>query len=200
MGNNPEGPEAIDLGLPSHLKWASCNVGATSPEEFGDYFAWGEIKPKTTYDWSTYKWCCRDSYDSMTKYCTSPRYGTVDNTTILDPEDDAAHENWGGAWRMPTQAELDELCDECRWEWTTHDGVSGYCIKGPNGNSIFLPAAEYRGVGYVKDTIPIGYYWTSSLSMYFSDGAYSLNFIPDGKFGGSFLPRSSGRSIRPVCQ
>lgn len=87
--------EAIDLGLPSGLKWASCNVGASSPEEYGGYFAWGEIEEKSDYSWDTYKWC-KGSSESMTKYCTNSNYGTVDNKTILDPEDDVAHVKWGG--------------------------------------------------------------------------------------------------------
>ncbi|MBO5975390.1 MAG: hypothetical protein J6P95_06730, partial [Paludibacteraceae bacterium] len=96
----------IDLGLPSGLKWATCNVGADSPEEYGDYFAWGETTSKTTYDWSTYKWC-NGSYYTMTKYCDNSYYGIVDDKTVLDPEDDAAFVNMGGSWRMPTKAEQD---------------------------------------------------------------------------------------------
>ena len=102
------GHEYVDLGLPSRIKWATCNVGATTPEEYGDYFAWGETEPKDNYDWSTYKWC-NESNATMTKYCTDSSYGTVDNKTVLELEDDAAYVNWGGNWRMPTKAELDEL-------------------------------------------------------------------------------------------
>ena len=112
----PESPEKeykyVDLGLPSGTLWADRNVGADSPEAYGDYFAWGETTPKSTYNWSTYKWCNGDRY-TMTKYCTSSSYGTVDNKTVLDPEDDVAHVKWGGIWRMPTKAEMLELQDRC---------------------------------------------------------------------------------------
>ncbi|MBR5532185.1 MAG: T9SS C-terminal target domain-containing protein, partial [Bacteroidales bacterium] len=129
--------EYVDLGLPSGIKWATCNVGANSPEDYGDYFAWGETEPKDYYDWSTYKYC-NGSYDIMTKYFTDSDYGTVDNKTTLELTDDAAHVNWGGNWRMPTKAEQDELrnTDNCTWEWTTLNGVEGYkVISKKNGNS-----------------------------------------------------------------
>ena len=90
------------------VKWATCNVGATKPEEYGDYFAWGETDPKSTYDWSTYKYC-NGSSSTLTKYNTDNSQGTVDNKTTLDLSDDAARANWGDSWRMPTDAELTEL-------------------------------------------------------------------------------------------
>ena len=102
------GHEYVDLGLPSGIKWATCNVGATTPEEYGDYFAWGETQPKDYYDWSTYKYCNGDEY-SITKYCTRSTYGTVDIKTTLELSDDAARVNWGGKWRMPTIEEQKEL-------------------------------------------------------------------------------------------
>ena len=132
--------EAIDLGLPSGTKWANMNVAASTPEEYGGYYAWGETEEKDNYSWSTYKWC-RGSYDTQTKYCTDSSYGTVDNKTVLDPEDDVAHVKWGGTWRMPTLDEQKELLNKCTWNWTTQNGVNGYKGTGPNGNSIFLPAA-----------------------------------------------------------
>ncbi len=140
------GHEYVDLGLPSGLKWATCNVGATAPEAYGDYYAWGETAPKTIYNWSTYKWC-NGSYDTQTKYCTSSSYGTVDNKTVLDLADDAARANWGGAWRMPTDEEWTELRENCTWTWTNLNGKNGYEVKGANGNSIFLPAAGKKNVG-----------------------------------------------------
>ena len=93
--------EWVDLGLTSGTLWATCNVGATAPEDYGDYFAWGETEPKEDYSWSTYKWC-NGSYKTQTKYCTNSKYGTVDDKTELEPEDDAAFVNWGSTWRMPT--------------------------------------------------------------------------------------------------
>lgn len=192
------GYEYIDLGL--SVKWATCNVGASKPEDYGDYFAWGETGSKETYDYSTYKWC-KGSYDTMTKYCTSSSYGTVDNKTTLDLEDDAAHVNWGGNWRMPTEAEQDELrnTNNCTWTWTTQNGVKGYKVTSKkNGNSIFLPAAGYRGDSDLNYAGSYGYYW-SSLSRSDSNYAYYLYFSSSGvSWGGDF--RYYGRSVRAVCE
>ena len=110
----PDEHEWVDLGLPSGTLWATCNVGADNPEDYGDYFAWGETEPKVIYNWSTYKWC-NGSVNTMTKYCTDSGYGTVDNKTELDPADDAATVNWGTSWRMPTLEQLDELLTKCTW-------------------------------------------------------------------------------------
>ena len=154
--------EWVDLGLPSGTLWATMNVGASSPEDYGDYFAWGETSPKSVYNWSTYKWC-NGSETTLTKYCTSSSLGTVDNLTELQPEDDAASVNWGSSWRMPTLAQLEELISECTWTWTTRNGVNGMLVTGPNGNSIFLPGAgafadnEFGGDGLV------GYYWSRTI-------------------------------------
>ena len=184
----------VDLGL--SVKWATCNVGATKPEEYGNYYAWGETSPKTTYDYSTYKWC-NGSYDTMTKYCTDSDYGTVDNKTVLDPEDDAAAVNMGGSWRMPTAEEQKELIDECTWTWTTLNGVNGYNVEGSNGNSIFLPAAGCRYDGDLLDAGSLGYYWSSSLGTGDSDGAYNLHFSSVDVVWNDY-DRSSGRSVRGV--
>ena len=115
------GHEYVDLGLPSGLKWATCNVGASSPEDYGDYYAWGETETKSTYNWSTYKWC-NGSSSTLTKYCTDSSRGTVDDKTTLDLEDDVAHVKWGGDWRMPTRQNYSELIYNCIWEWTTQGG------------------------------------------------------------------------------
>ena len=187
---------AVDLGLPSGLKWATCNVGATKPEEYGDYFAWGETKTKSSYSYYNYKWS-NDGYNNFTKYNTSSDYGTVDNKTVLELADDAARANWGGAWRMPTDAEWTELRENCTWTWITKNGVNGYEVKSEaNGNSIFLPAAGYRvdglyGVG--SD----GYYWSSSLNTGNPYDAWSVNFysVYVRRYNNV---RDSGRSVRPV--
>ena len=198
----PEEPatssRAIDLGLPSGLKWASCNVGATAPEEFGGYYAWGETEEKEDFSWSTYKYC-NGSYDSMTKYCTDSYDGTIDNKTTLEPEDDVAHVQWGGSWRMPTKAEQDELRNNCTWNWTTLNGVNGYRITGPNGNSIFLPAAGYRDGSEVYYQGYCGHYWSSSLSSDSSYDACGLAFYSSGYDWDSGL-RYLGQSVRPVCE
>ena len=188
--------EAIDLGL--SVKWASHNVGATKPEEYGGYYSWGETEEKDDYSWSTYKWC-NGSYDSMTKYCTDSEYGTVDGKTTLDPEDDVAHVKWGGTWRMPTLAEQTELRTECTWEWTTLNGVNGMKVTGPNGNSIFLPAAGSRYGTDFYDGGSYGDYWSGSLGGYGSDYAYGLNFISGGNDWDSSY-RHYGFSVRPVSE
>ena len=189
--------EAIDLGL--SVKWASFNVGASNPEEYGGYYAWGETEEKINYDWSTYKWC-NGSYDTQTKYCTSSSYGTVDNKTVLDPEDDVAHVKWGGSWRMPTLDEQKELLNNCTWKWTTRNGVNGYTVTGPNGNSIFLPAAGYRFGTEVSYRRSGGNYWSSSLYSYYSYYAYDLFFGSGGYFWYADDGRYYGLSVRPVSE
>ena len=190
--------EAIDLGLPSGIKWASCNVGATSPEEYGGYYAWGETEEKSNYGISTYKYC-NGSYNSMTKYCTNSYYGTVDNKTTLEPGDDVAHVKWGGSWRMPTQAEQDELRNNCTWTWSTLNGVNGYRVTGPNGNSIFLPAAGCRVVTAVLYQGSYGNYWSSSLYSYGNSHAYYLYFY-SSDYDWNDNSRYYGQTVRPVSE
>ena len=191
----------VDLGLPSGTLWATCNVGAENPEDYGDYFAWGETEPQpqsvNSYTWSSYKWC-NGSSSTMTKYCTSSSYGTVDNKTVLDPEDDAAHVQWGGNWRMPTKAEQDELRTQCTWTWTTLKGVEGYEVTGPNTNYLFLPAAGCRGYSSLYNVGSDGDYWSSSLNTSNSGGAYGVNFYSSNVDWNSGY-RYFGLSVRPVC-
>ncbi len=187
----------VDLGLPSGLLWATCNIGADSPEDYGDYFAWGETEIKSTYNWSTYKWC-NGSSNTLTKYNTDSDYGTVDNKTVLDPEDDAARANLGGDWRMPTEAELRELEDKCTWTWATQGGKNGYRVTGPNGKSIFLPAAGYYHNGSLNYAGSLGYYWSSSLYTDYPYNAYNLNFN-SGAVLMYYYSRYYGQSVRPVC-
>lgn len=187
----------VDLGLSSGLLWATCNVGADKPEDYGDYFAWGETETKSTYNWSTYKWC-NGSYNTLTKYNTDSDYGTVDNKTVLDPEDDAARANWGGDWRMPTREEMNELYANCPSEWTTQNGVNGRKFTGPNGESIFLPAAGFYSSGSLNYAGSYGYYWSSSLSTDYPNGAYYLYFN-SGDVGMGSSHRDYGLSVRPVC-
>ena len=188
----------VDLGL--SVKWATCNVGATTPEGYGNYYAWGETTPKTTYDWSTYKYC-NGAWNTMTKYCKSSNYGTVDNKTTLELTDDAAHVNWGGSWRMPTLAEQNELMDtnNCTWTWTTQNGVNGYKVTSKkNGNSIFLPAAGYRLGSNLYSAGSYGGYWSSSLLTSDSYRAYDLCFNSSYVNWG-YDNREYGHSVRPVC-
>ncbi len=199
-GNNSVTPttgKAIDLGL--SVKWASCNVGATKPEEYGGYYAWGETEEKSDYSWSTYKYCNGTS-TSMTKYCTYSDHGTVDNKTTLEAEDDVAHVKWGGSWRMPTFVEMEELRTNCTWNETTINGVNGYRVTGPNGNSIFLPKAGSYTVSGLSSLGTIGSYWASSLFTYYnSNNAEGLSFNSnDGWWLCEY--RNSGLSVRPVCE
>ena len=145
--------EYVDLGLPSGLLWATCNVGANAPEEYGDYFAWGETQPKDTYNWSNYQYCMGNS-NTLTKYCNNASYGYngyTDDLTTLQPGDDAATAQWGSGWRMPTKDEWQELLDNTTTTWTTQDGVNGRLFTAANGNSLFLPAAGYRGGSNLYD-------------------------------------------------
>ncbi len=200
-GNVENGHEYVDLGL--SVKWATCNVGATAPEEYGDCFAWGETSPKSDYSWSTYTYCNGTS-STMTKYCTYSKYGYngyIDSKTVLDLEDDAARANWGGSWRMPTYDELTELSDtsKCTWTWTSMNDKNGYkVVSKVNGNSIFLPAAGYRYGSSLNYAGSNGSYRSSSLFTGYSYSAYSLNFS-SGNVGRSNNFRYFGQSVRPVC-
>lgn len=207
-GDEPVSPpieddhEWVDLGLPSGTLWATCNVGANAPEQYGDYFAWGETTPKENYDWSTYKWC--DGRDStMTKYCTNSSYGYngfTDNKTELDPEDDAAYVNWGPNWRMPTAEQRQELAKQCTWTWTTRNGVYGRKVTGPNGKSIFLPACGYRSCESLENTGENGHggFWSCTLNSDSSNCAYILNFTKLDVFWTNESLRFPGRTVRAV--
>lgn len=205
-GNSPvnnNGHKYVDLGLPSGALWATCNVGATAPEEPGDFYAWGETETKPNYSWETYKWCDgttpKITNPSLTKYCDRGGYGIMDGKVSLDLEDDVAHVKWGGSWHIPTPTEFQELIDHCTCEEIVlSDGNDAYQFTGANGNSIIIPYA-----GYMKnDTYKSGqfYYWSSE--QYTSDipannhgtSAFSLNYSP------SIVGyvRYRGHAIRPV--
>ena len=193
-------PEAIDLGL--SVKWASFNLGATKPEEYGDYYAWGETAPKEDYSWLTYRWS--NGYNNneriLIKYCTQSSFGYegfTDGKTHLDLEDDAAFVNLSGHLRMPTDEEWIELCENCIWTWTTRNGVAGCLFTASNGNSIFLPSAGYRNDTNLYDTGSYGYYWSSCLGSDYSTQAWSLCFANGGTHWTNY-PRYWGFSIRPV--
>lgn len=200
--------EYVDLGLPSGTKWATCNVGATcgstAESWYGDYFAWGETSPKVVYNWSTYKWC-NGSYGTYTKYCTNSEYGYngfTDGKTTLDLEDDAAHVNWGGNWRMPTKEEQDELrnTDNCTWVWQENynsAGVNGYLVTSTkNDNFIFLPASGYSASYAVGSS---GYYWSASLDADDSTVALYISFN-SGLVDWDRNSRNGGCPVRPVCK
>lgn len=176
--------KAINLGLPSGTIWAAWNVGATSPEQLGDHYAWGETEEKSDYSMDTYKY-----FD--------PQTGKLANigTNISGTQYDVARQKWGGTWRMPTAAEFDELASKCTWTWYEYKGVVGYKVIGPNGNSIFLPAAAFRdGKSFY---IGGGSYWSASL-----DGcryyARRLYFDFDSCGENDCNDRYIGFSVRPV--
>ncbi len=191
----------VDLGLPSGTKWATYNVGASSPTEYGDYFAWGETKPKEYYSGSTYKWCV-GSYHRTTKYCADSRYCVVDdNKTVLDAEDDAATANWGSAWRMPTREEIEELRDGCSWKWVEDfngSGVNGRLgTSKKNGSTIFLPAAGSNNSGLAQAGSS-GRYWSSSLNAN-SVEAVSLDFDHGVMYNIGYF-RHIGQCVRAVLR
>lgn len=190
----------VDLGLPSGTLWATCNVGASTPEEYGDYFAWGEIATKTTFNWSTYKHCNGDIYQ-LTKY-TTPAFpgnnGIADNLTTLLPEDDAAKVNWGIGWRMPTEAEWEELCSNTTHTWTTQNGVNGRRFTASNGNSLFLPAAGYYDIDELYHAGYFGRYWSSSLYTDYAIDSWNFYFNSMVNYGMNGSYRYAGFSVRPV--
>ncbi len=200
--------EAVDLGL--SVKWASWNIGASAPEESGGYFAWGETDIKWVYDWANYKWCEGGSYNSLTKYNPNSDFGIVDNKNNLDLEDDAAHIQWGGTWRIPTDAEWEELRNNCSFETFPINGKGVLKLTGPNGNIIFLPVSGRRqGAMEIRENG--WYYWSSSL---YSNYSLYLNphYYPESPYEavimysegwGAMLGcsnRCDGLLIRPVCE
>ena len=210
--------EWVDLGLPSGTLWATCNVGADRPEEYGDHFAWGETVPKELYHWSNYKWGHWDwdtidgypLYLEVTLYKYYYRnwknnaYVEGDNKTELDPEDDAAYVNWGSKWRMPTLEQMQELLEYCDWQWTERNGVNGHLVTGPNEKTIFLPAAGGRADTLYFDGSS-GYYWSRTLcsqqklKMEAADQEEAYIIYLDACFNEAwYASRFDGQSVRPV--
>ncbi len=190
--------EAVDLGLPSGLKWATYNVGATKPEEYGNYYAWGETATKETYSWDTYKHGDGETFS---------KYNATDGLTTLEAADDAAIANWGGSWRMPTDDEWKELRENCNWRWTDRYNdttrVAGYIVASKsNDNSIFLPAAGFLDSRGINNNGSYGYYWSSSLETEDPKCAWYTIFS-DGQSNSvrrSSVERFYGRSVRAVCK
>lgn len=173
------GHDWIDLGLPSGTRWATCNVGADNPEDYGDFFAWGETTPKTSY--------------------TENNYTYSSNSTTLPSSADAASVNWEGAWRMPTKAEFEELNNNCTIIWTTQNGVNGRLFTGPNGNSIFLPATGYYQDSNFLNAGSCGYFWTSSLYTGYMSSAWNFLYTTNACVMANNM-RFYGMPIRAVCQ
>ena len=190
------GHEYVDLGL--SVKWAAMNLGATKVSDCGDHYAWGETGNKADYTWSTYRHGA--SADDLSKY------SYADNVIALQAADDAAHVNWGGAWRIPTGAEWEELCDRCNcsWEWTSVDETPGYRVTskkaGFTDKSIFLPAAGYYRGCSIEGAESSGYYWSSTRNRPFADRALCLYFIPTFIGIGNNGFRNGGFSVRPVIE
>jgi len=170
-------PEFVDLGL--SVKWATCNIGAQKPNQYGGYFAWGETSTKDYYD--------DDNYSIQERYNTK-------GVCILDSLDDAAYMLWGEDWRIPTKEEIQELKQKCRWQWTILNNTYGYKVTGPNGNSIFLPAAGLRFQNRLELSEINAYYWSSSLDKTMAD----LLLFDSSVIQLTNLAPSVGRSIRPV--
>lgn len=183
--------DRVDLGLPSGILWATCNIGASSPIDAGDYFAWGEKESKDVYGWETYK-LCRGSYNSIFKYTDA------DAKNVLDSQDDVATSKLGGDWRLPTKEEMEELIVECKWEWKNQNGVLGWKVIGKNGNSIFIPAAGAASAYRIAGVNELGRYWTSTrdesnysaYNLRFKDGRETIVVVDDTRF--------YGRPVRPV--
>ena len=189
-----DGHEYVDLGLPSGLKWATCNVGANNPEDYGNYYAWGETATKSEYT----------TYNSLTYelgISELQAQGIIDGNNNLTPQHDAARVNWGGDWRMPTKAEQQELINNCTWEWTTQNGVKGCKVTGTNGNSIFLPVAGYRSGSSLHYDGEYGSYWSSTPYDYNYDrDACGLHFGDGYEYVNWTLARFSGLPVRPVSE
>ena len=195
--------EYVDLGL--SVYWATFNIGATKPEEYGDYYAWGETETKTDYSWESYKWC-NGSANTLTKYCDNSEYGNIDNKYLLDPDDDVAHVKWGGKWYMPTIEEIGELMDKCSWILETRGNIEGLKVTGPNGKSIFLPSAGfYSGTELIEldmfENSNVGYIWSSnrrnnnfSYCFFYYSGADGMDMLCSNT-----CYRYLGFPVRPVC-
>lgn len=209
-GTTPSTMEYVDLGLPSGLKWAKCNLGASKPSDYGDFYAWGEIATKTTWAvWEFYKWMQsgQSEWKYITKYTIADGETEAiwydssgnfigDNITTLVAADDAATQQLGSPWRMPTVDEINELLDKCTWTWTTQDGVNGHQVDGPNGNAIFLPATGYISDLFIINRGDLGYYWSSSLSPSSHDA--SLFYFDSVNHAWAYEHRRCGLSVRPV--
>ena len=173
------GHQWIDLGL--SVKWATCNVGASSPSEYGNYYAWGETRPKSEY-----------TEDNCFMYGVN--MGDISG----DVRYDAARANWGGSWRLPTKAEMEELIEKCSWQWTAQGGHKGYRVTGPNGSSIFMPAAGDRAGSSLYDAEDGGIFWSSTPVEDDTRCAYGLYCFSQDRHDWGFYFRYGGASVRPV--
>ena len=212
------GHSYVDLGLTSGTLWATTNVGADNPQDFGNFYAWGETETKDIYDWNSYKFSNDDdeNYHPANLYINKYTFADKESKSIwynsknvfigdslleLEPVDDVAVMKWGGKWRMPTRDQMTELREECNWKWEKYNGSEGYIVKGKNGNAIFLPAAGFKGTGDWLNG-EFGYYWTRSLDYGKTGKSYCASGIyfteKESLYRGFFHYRKFGQSVRPV--
>lgn len=219
VSGNIGGHNYVDIGLPSGIKWATCNMGASKPSDSGDYYAWGEVETKGGYSWTTYLFC-KEEDGRLNKYCHTEELGVVDKKSVLELDDDASTSKWGKKWRMPRKEEFQELIDNCIWEWTNDfegSGKSG-CVgtSKRNENKIFFPAsgqryeAKYAFAQMPGFSIPnpqngiefegeFGGYWSSSLCLERSKGAFIMN-VSSYAMELDIAQRCIGHSVRAVCE
>lgn len=197
------GHEYVDLGLPSGTMWATCNVGATKPEDYGEYFAWGEIYHKIFYGWNTYKYGKRH-WNQLTKYCLDSIYGYngfTDSLSLLQKGDDVAYLRWGDGWSIPTVEQCRELVKNTSSKYAIRNGIEGRLFAASNGNSLFMPFAGSRMLDASEVSVDLkshGHYWSCSLYSDNSDKAWELWF-GSTRISVSGEDRYYGRTVRPVC-
>lgn len=210
-------PKRIDLGLPSGTIWADRNIGANSPEGYGNYYAWGETSPKSDYSWATYFDALDNNGNAFKTYFLYDKNFNKGEITIVGTNRDAAKKNWSDSWRMPTGPQIKELFDKCIWKWTRQKGINGYLLTGPNGNSIFLPAAGFMHRRTLNEKGESCNYWCGDLyetkkryeqmlefekdPKYWSSTQYATSIFGDKDFQRkSEIYRRRGHSIRPVAK
>ncbi len=195
--NIENGHEWIDLGLPSGAKWATCNIGADNPEDYGSYYSWGELYTKNMYDWTTYQWC-NGTPNFMKKYCSNAEKGVLDKKRVLELQDDVANVNWGGTWHIPSKEEIKELIDYCYWTQTSRKGVAGYLvISQNNNNSIFIPNGGFYTEKGLEGKMKSLRFWSNNITEY---GITVVSLLSERDFVGfDVISRYCGLPIRAVC-
>lgn len=200
LSGEENGHGYMDLGL--SVMWAQVNLGASMIGEYGDYYAWGETETKDYFWYNTYKYC-EGRQNTYTKYCINPSEGKVDSLTTLELEDDAAHVQWGGSWRMPTKEEWIELREKCTWKYSHENNKKGWTVTGPNGNKIFFPLAGGQTWNEISSRGSAGYYRSATLGEKYSSTTYIVIMFSDDDDESAVTwgdgSRAFGQSIRPVC-
>lgn len=186
------GHEWVDLGLPSGTKWATCNIGATKPEEYGKYYAWAEIETKSRYSWNNCKDCLDNTGDTWKKY-------KENGLQKISSGDDVAYQTWGQKWRLPTMDEASELYKNCKVTEETVNGINGIRITGPNSNSIFLPYSGFKGEDKILNVGKEGYYWTNELFSEYPYHAWCMEAFGE-HLNLNYKERAKGLTIRPVTK